>query len=165
MMQLVAHLTIQLLIHDCLLFFAEEAYLVGINNPRDDLAKWMVEEGNISSKYRRVLSIVGFGGLGKTTLANEIYRKIEGHFDCRAIVSVSQKPDIKKIIKDVMCKVPYPHGFTEDIHSWDEMTSIAKLRELLHDKRYLIIIDDIWSTPAWDVIKCAFPENNYSSRG
>lgn len=68
--------------------FAEEAHLVGIDGPRDDLAEWMVEEGKM---HRRVLSIVGFGGLGKTTLANEVSRKIQGHFDCRAIVSVSHR--------------------------------------------------------------------------
>uniref|UniRef100_A0A8R7UBT0 NB-ARC domain-containing protein n=1 Tax=Triticum urartu TaxID=4572 RepID=A0A8R7UBT0_TRIUA len=46
----------------------------------------------------------------------------------------------------------------------DETTSIAKLRELLQDKRYIVIIDDIWCTQAWNTIKCAFPENNRSSR-
>uniref|UniRef100_A0ACD6A8S4 Uncharacterized protein n=1 Tax=Avena sativa TaxID=4498 RepID=A0ACD6A8S4_AVESA len=30
--------------------------------------------------------------------------------------------------------------------------------------RYLIIIDDIWSTSAWDALKYAFPENSCSSR-
>ncbi|VAH97122.1 unnamed protein product [Triticum turgidum subsp. durum] len=45
--------------------FAEEAHLVGVDGPRDDLAKWMVEEGNNSLKPRKVLSIVGFGGMGK----------------------------------------------------------------------------------------------------
>ncbi|KQK12069.1 putative disease resistance RPP13-like protein 3 [Brachypodium distachyon] len=141
--------------------FAEEAHLVGIDGPRDDLAKWMVEEGKM---HCRVLSIVGFGGLGKTTLANEVSRKIQGRFDCRAFVSVSQKPVIKKIIKDVISKVPCPDGFTKDIDIWDEMTAITKLRELLQDKRYLVVIDDIWSASAWDAIKYAFPENNCSSR-
>ncbi|EMS65198.1 Disease resistance protein RPM1 [Triticum urartu] len=30
--------------------------------------------------------------------------------------------------------------------------------------KYLIVIDDIWSTSAWDAIKYAFPENEFSSR-
>ncbi|XBH74912.1 hypothetical protein VPH35_101772 [Triticum aestivum] len=124
----------------------------------------MLNEENISAKHCKVLSIVGFGGLGKTTLANEVYRKIEGHFDCQAFVSVSQKHVIQKIIKDVIYKVPCPDGFMKDIDNWDETTSIAKLRELLQDKRYIVIIDDIWCTQAWNTIKCAFPENNRSSR-
>ncbi|EEC78789.1 hypothetical protein OsI_19036 [Oryza sativa Indica Group] len=30
--------------------------------------------------------------------------------------------------------------------------------------RYLIIVDDIWSTQAWELVKCALPENNLCSR-
>ncbi|KAF6993087.1 hypothetical protein CFC21_010027 [Triticum aestivum] len=142
--------------------FAEEAHLVGVDGPRDDLAKWVMEDGNKHS--RKVLSIVGFGGLGKTTLANEVYRKIQGHFDCHAFVSVSQKPDRKKIIKDVISQVSYSDEFKKDMEIWDEKKSISKLRELLQEKRYLVIIDDIWSIVAWNAINCAFPENSCSSR-
>nr|UBY07041.1 NBS-LRR disease resistance protein [Dasypyrum villosum] len=38
--------------------FAEEAHLIGIDGPRDDLAKWMLEEEN--KQRRRVLSIVWY---------------------------------------------------------------------------------------------------------
>ncbi|KXG25269.1 hypothetical protein SORBI_3007G148100 [Sorghum bicolor] len=67
-------------------------------------------------------------------------------------------------MKDVISQVPCKKDFTEDIDTWDEKKFIGKLRELLQDKRYLIIIDDIWSILAWDAIKYAFPENNFSSR-
>ncbi|KAF0905719.1 hypothetical protein E2562_008797 [Oryza meyeriana var. granulata] len=50
--------------------FAEENHLVGIDGPRDELVNWLDAESR-SMKHRKVLSIVGFGGLGKTTLANE----------------------------------------------------------------------------------------------
>ncbi|VAH12862.1 unnamed protein product [Triticum turgidum subsp. durum] len=142
--------------------FAEQAHLVGVDGPRDNLANWMLDEEN--KNPRRVLSIVGFGGLGKTTLANEIYRKIQGRYDCHAFVSISQKPDTKKIIKDVISQVSDSDAFKKDIEIWDEKTSISKLRELLQEKRYLVIIDDIWSIVAWNAINCAFPENNCSSR-
>ncbi|KAF7092042.1 hypothetical protein CFC21_094563 [Triticum aestivum] len=144
--------------------FVEEAHLVGIDGPRDELVKCMLEDESSSTKHRKVLSIVGFGGLGKTTLAREVYRKIQGEFHCHAFVSVSQKPNVKKIMKDLISRVPCKEDFKEGIETWDEAECIAKLKELLQDKRYLIVIDDIWSISAWDAIKYAFPENEFSSR-
>ncbi|XBI36799.1 hypothetical protein VPH35_122255 [Triticum aestivum] len=93
-----------------------------------------------------------------------ILQSIREHFHCHAFVSVSQKPDVRKIIMDIISQVPCHDGFTKDIQFWDEKRSIEMLRELLQDKRYPVVIDDIWSTSAWNAIKCAFPENNCSSR-
>ncbi|XBH81436.1 hypothetical protein VPH35_107008 [Triticum aestivum] len=144
--------------------FVEEAHLVGTDGPRDDLANWMLEDEKGSTKRRKVLSIVGFGGLGKTTLARKVYRKIQGHFHCQAFVSVSQKPNVKKIMRDFISQLPCEEDFMEGIDTWDEPKCIGKLKELLQDKRYLIVIDDIWSISAWNAIKYAFPENNFCSR-
>ncbi|VAI62967.1 unnamed protein product [Triticum turgidum subsp. durum] len=144
--------------------FVDEAHLVGIDGPRDDLASWMLKDENSFTKHRKVLSIVGFGGFGKTTLAREVYRKIQGHFDCQAFVSVSQKPNVKKIMMDLISQLPCKEDFVKGIDIWDETICIAKLKELLKDKRYLIVIDDIWSISAWDAIKYAFPENDFCSR-
>ncbi|KAF0918878.1 hypothetical protein E2562_026713 [Oryza meyeriana var. granulata] len=47
--------------------YAEASSLVGIDGPTDELIK-LVDDGEQSLK---VVSIVGFGGLGKTTLANQ----------------------------------------------------------------------------------------------
>jgi disease resistance protein RPM1 len=115
--------------------FVEEEHLVGIDGPREDLVNWMVEEKDSSTKNLKVLSIVGFGGLGKTTLAKEVCRKIQGHFHCQAFVSISQKPNVKNIMKDLIYQVPCKKEFKEDIDTWDDKKFIAKLRELLQDKR------------------------------
>ncbi|CAN6227096.1 unnamed protein product [Urochloa humidicola] len=40
----------------------------------------------------------------------------------------------------------------------------TKLNEHLKDKRYLIVIDDVWSLPAWEAIRVKLPENNCGSR-
>ncbi|EAY73642.1 hypothetical protein OsI_01531 [Oryza sativa Indica Group] len=142
--------------------FAKENHLVGIDGPRDELVNWLDAESRLI-KCRKVLSIVGFGGLGKTTLANEVYRRVKVHFDCHAFVSVSQKPDFKNIFKDIIYNMPTKDGFLKDIDTWNEKKFIEKLRELLVDKRYLVIIDDVWSISAWKAITVAFPDNDCSS--
>lgn len=114
--------------------FAEENHLVGIDGPRDELVNWLDAESRLI-KCRKVLSIVGFGGLGKTTLANEVYRRVRVHFDCHAFVSVSQKPDFKNIFKDIIYNMPTKDGFLKDIDTWNEKKFFEKLRELLVDKR------------------------------
>ncbi|XP_062210861.1 disease resistance protein RGA5-like [Phragmites australis] len=144
--------------------FVEEDHLVGIDGPRDDLVSWLVEGDTGSIRRRKVLSIFGFGGLGKTTLANEIRRKIEKQFDCQVLVPVSQKPDFKKILCDILRGINKKDDVIKETETWDERRLIEKIREILQHKRYLITIDDVWSIAAWDQLKCALPENDNGSR-
>ena len=59
---------------------------------------------------RSVLSIVGMGGLGKTTLAKKVYneREVQEHFDCKAWVYVSQEFRSKEILLDIARQVMSP---------------------------------------------------------
>ena len=67
--------------------------LVGISEARDELIKMLMVEGSqVSKKQEKIVSIVGFGGLGKTTLANVVYENLRAQFDCSAFVPVSQAP-------------------------------------------------------------------------
>ncbi|KAF7082045.1 hypothetical protein CFC21_085926 [Triticum aestivum] len=52
-----------------------------------------------------VLSIVGFGGVGKTTMAMALYQKFANQFDCRAMVTVSQSSDIEAILQSIHSQV------------------------------------------------------------
>ncbi|BAH94807.1 Os10g0324100 [Oryza sativa Japonica Group] len=73
----------------CALYADAEA-LVGMDGPRDEITKWFMG----ADQQLMVVSVLGIGGLGKTALANEVYKKIGGQFDCHAFISISQKPDI-----------------------------------------------------------------------
>ena len=55
--------------------FVEAERLVGIDGPREKIIELLKDDDH---GQRQVVSIVGFGGLGKTTLANQIYQKIKG---------------------------------------------------------------------------------------
>ncbi|VAI91227.1 unnamed protein product [Triticum turgidum subsp. durum] len=71
--------------------YAEVGELVGIKGPREHILEWFKSEA--SSTQLRVVSIVGPGGLGKTTLANAVFETIKSEFSCSALVSVSRKPN------------------------------------------------------------------------
>ncbi|CAL4979426.1 unnamed protein product [Urochloa decumbens] len=131
--------------------------LVGIDEARDELVNnIMTEDNGIPFKQGKVVSIVGFGGLGKTTLANAVYKKIRAQFDCCAFVSVSQTPDLKKLYKSLL------HNLGKHIieDTFDERWLIEVLREFLQDKRYFVVVDDVWDIPVWKRIKCALPHND-----
>ncbi|CAN6338274.1 unnamed protein product [Urochloa humidicola] len=140
--------------------FEDAKRLVGIDGPREEITKWLMEGSDTDSgQLVKVVSIVGFGGLGKTTLSNQVYRKIKDKFECNAFVSVSRSPDMPTILKDILSGVGYNMQMVNDVHKL-----ILTLRGKLANKRYLIVIDDLWSIKAWDTIKCAFVQNNEGSR-
>ncbi|TVU17000.1 hypothetical protein EJB05_33006, partial [Eragrostis curvula] len=146
-----------------LALYTETARLVGIDRPRDELIQLMNED-DVSSQYLKVIAIFGFGGLGKTTLANEIFRKLEGEYHCRGFVVVSQKPNIWKILRKILSQVGYAAPENTDMEIWDVDDLVNALRNFLTGKRYFIVIDDIWNATTWTVISCAFPDNKNGSR-
>ncbi|KAF2907005.1 disease resistance protein RGA5-like [Oryza sativa Japonica Group] len=136
--------------------YSEAAGLVGIDAPRDELLKLLMGE----EQGLKVASIVGFGGVGKTTLAKEVYRKLERKFDCGAFVSVSQKPDIPKLLNRILLEV---RGQCS-VHNTNLDGILNDIINSLRDKRYFIVVDDLWDSFEWNIIRCAFPENKYGSR-
>jgi disease resistance protein RPM1 len=69
-----------------------------------DLESWMMAYDE-NRKVPGVLSLVGFGGVGKTTMAMALYRKLGPQFDRRAMVTVSQSPDIVMVLTNILSQV------------------------------------------------------------
>uniref|UniRef100_A0ACD5ZEF1 Uncharacterized protein n=1 Tax=Avena sativa TaxID=4498 RepID=A0ACD5ZEF1_AVESA len=109
--------------------------LVGVDHRRDELIKKLTDGDEESAQKNKTISIVGSGGLGKTTLAQLVYNKMKGQFDCRAFVSVSQNPHMLKIFKKLLYELDKEsRNINESVR--DESQLIDELRTLLHDKRY-----------------------------
>ncbi|XP_066335214.1 disease resistance protein RGA5-like [Miscanthus floridulus] len=140
--------------------FQEARDLVGIDAPREEIISLL----RCEDKEHKVVSIYGIGGQGKTTLAMEVYHKItEAAFDSRAFVSVSQTPDMKKLLRDILFQISKSHFDQSQMLETVEQL-IRTVKECLKDKRYFILIDDIWSVAAWELLQSALPRNDNGSR-
>ncbi|KAE8807275.1 Disease resistance protein RPP13 [Hordeum vulgare] len=134
--------------------------LVGLSKPSRELIKELKD----CTKKLKIVSIVGFGGLGKTTLARVVYNGLEAQYECTAFVSFSQRPQMKRILKDMLHQLDHKEFATINEASRNEVQLIRQLSNFLMSKRYLIVIDDIWDTESWDNIKHAFPDDGCASR-
>uniref|UniRef100_A0A0E0A5H6 AAA+ ATPase domain-containing protein n=1 Tax=Oryza glumipatula TaxID=40148 RepID=A0A0E0A5H6_9ORYZ len=112
--------------------WTETKQLVGIDGPRDDIIS-RLEQDSLSAAATqhdvRMVSIVGCAGLGKTTLAKQVYDKIKGEFECKAFVSVSQKPNIKELLLNISTQVGKSTNTSDDIANL-----VDNLRDYLKQK-------------------------------
>ncbi|KAL6654097.1 hypothetical protein ACP70R_007562 [Stipagrostis hirtigluma subsp. patula] len=122
--------------------------------------KLMDRYDTLEQKRLKIVSIVGFGGLGKTTLAKLVYEKLQVQFECAAFVSVSLNPNMINLFKNML----HQFGNHKNVATYDEAQLIDELREFLWHKRYFIVVDDIWNTSVWKTIKYALVENERGSR-
>ncbi|XP_066311877.1 disease resistance protein Pik-2-like isoform X2 [Miscanthus floridulus] len=139
--------------------------LVGMYYAREEVTA-MVLDGD-SAAGIKVISIVGMPGAGKTTLAKEVYCEIGEHFQHRAFVSVGRSPDaLCKILQGLLSDVADGNDrvLYQDAINMDELKLKAIIRDRLQHKRYLFVLDDLWSTEAWQEVWSCFPKNNLGSR-
>ncbi|TVU34622.1 hypothetical protein EJB05_16461, partial [Eragrostis curvula] len=137
--------------------YAGTSSLVGINGPKEEVIKLLIKvEEDASMQELRVVSIVGFGGLGKTTLANEYTANLAETL----ILRLLYRPDVMRLLKILLSKVA-----EKDIACNYELPDIIdNIKKHLQGKWYLIVVDDLWDTSPWEIIKCAFPEDHCGSR-
>ncbi|XP_071675835.1 disease resistance protein Pik-2-like [Lolium perenne] len=188
---------------------------VGAVEDMKKLREWLTKH-NGPERQRSVLSLVGFGGVGKTTIATSLYREFRNEFDCWASVTVSQNYDEDDVLRNILHQIKTPDilgqsklrdmeqeqqgrkrglperkkniaadigsaisqyvplicGLSKQVTDNSSDFTNKKIETLDHDqlirvlqtrltgKRYLLLIDDVWSAETWDKIRIWLPYDN-----
>ncbi|XP_071928051.1 putative late blight resistance protein homolog R1A-4 [Coffea arabica] len=128
-----------------------------------DGKKLVIDRLIAGSPQLDVVSIVGMAGLGKTTLALKVYTdpSVIYHFHIRAWCSVSQAYQKRELLLEILGDIV---ELTDHILEMSDGDLEMKLYQCLKRNRFLIVMDDIWSTSAWYDFQGSFPNDNNGSR-
>ncbi|KAJ0982021.1 hypothetical protein J5N97_010276 [Dioscorea zingiberensis] len=128
---------------------ATEPRIFGRDTKRDHILDLLINNHVVASESDHeirdvlVLPIVGVGGVGKTTLAQDIYNnpKIIAHFPTRMWIHTPQNFD-EIIITRRMVELVHPDA----CHTTDNFGTLQQslLEGLQKKKRFLLVLDDVW---------------------
>ncbi|CAL2267107.1 unnamed protein product [Prunus armeniaca] len=144
--------------------YHKEDELVGIEGDKNLLMGWLMNK----EQRQTVVSVVGMGGSGKTTLVARTFKDeiVKRHFECYAWITVSQSYVIEDLLRRLIKE--FHKEKKEEVPAEMNAMSYNELLEMLvnylETKRYLVVLDDVWDVHLWEKIRFSFPDKQLGSR-
>ena len=123
--------------------FVRASEVVGREFEKEAIVDRLIEQGD---DHVSVIPVVGMGGLGKTTLAQLVYNdtRVIKNFELRIWQYVSLDFDVARLTKEILGSV-----LGTSISGELSMNQLQeKLRDALKDKKFLLVLDDVWNEDA-----------------
>ncbi|KAM4099162.1 hypothetical protein ACJW30_07G135000 [Castanea mollissima] len=137
--------------------------VVGFDNDLNELVEFLLKE----EEGKRVASICGMGGLGKTTLAKLVYNdpKVKKNFEHRAWACISQQCQRRLVWEDILISFLSPdEKEKKKIRKLTNKEIVEKLCDVQKERKCLVILDDIWDVETWNHLLGAFSGNDTRSK-
>ncbi|XP_054817044.1 putative disease resistance RPP13-like protein 1 [Prosopis cineraria] len=131
----------------------DETSTYGRKDEKEKIIEWLLTDNDNSQLS--VISIVGMGGLGKTTLAQLVYndRRVMDKFDLKVWLCVSEEFDLLRLTRTTLEAIAASKDDSNNLN----MLQI-KLKQSLTQKRFLVILDDVWNEDyqLWEALQLPF---------
>ncbi|XP_070679378.1 disease resistance protein RPM1-like [Malus domestica] len=141
-----------------------EDELIGIEDKKQTLMGLLMN----GEENEMVVSVVGMGGSGKTTLVANTFNNenVKQHFDCYAWITVSQTYVIEDLFKQMIKKFHEgrKEAVPEHLNSMSYEELLKMLSTYLKSKRYLVVLDDVWDIKLWQEIRIPLLNRHHGSR-
>jgi len=125
----------------------DESGVYGRDDDREAILKLLLSE-DANGENPGVVPIRGMGGVGKTTLAQLVYKhsRVQEWFELKAWVCVSEDFSVLKLTKVIL----EAFDSKPDSDSLDKLQ--LQLKDILEGKRFLLVLDDVWNEDyaEWD---------------
>ncbi|PNX94563.1 CC-NBS-LRR resistance protein [Trifolium pratense] len=125
----------------------DESGIYGRDDDKEEIIKSLLLDIDCGNQVP-IVSIVGLGGMGKTTLAQLVYndQRIKENFEHRAWVYVSETFDVIGLTKAIL------RSFHSSADGEDLNLLQNQLQQVLIGKKYLLVLDDVWnrSEECWE---------------